>query len=637
MSLDFEKGLHYVQRYMLKSKCRENERSEPTRQILVFSILILCTCECLIAQKKGAETGDTSKNVVQEVKDYSKKDNFFSRIVKSILINEVPQPGNATLKSDKIAIKRFTGKVIRNIDVEILDVFGASVDSPMDTVRSWLQEKGNSLHLKTKDWLIKNKLIFSEGQTFIPFYIQESERIIRQSPYVYDVRIIPQKIRNNADSVDIMVYVQDIWSITGGASYSPGSKEGSTSFEDLNFLGFGNDFRTGFKFDHELAHGWDWDGSYTINNIASTFLSASIFYSSERDRQLYGVKIGRDFISPVIKWGGGIAQQWQNTRYPDETNTSGFAETARYNQQDYWLGYAFDLGAFDPTTVYQNRFNVAGRVTRTVYSERPAFDTTNLFQDNTFYLGRIGFSDRTYYQDQYVFGLGRTEDIPLINMIEFLFGLEEGANSSRPYFGLKTGYSFYNDHLGYLYGGFQTGVFRSNEKWSSRTSILEMLYFSDLYAIGEYEWRHYIGSRYSYSDDPVVPQGILNINDQGGLRGFSDSYLTGNKKLVLNYEADIFVPLQFFGFKLALITFADFGLISPSNSSLLDSKLYQGYGLGFRIKNEHLIFPPFQFMFAFYPNTPEAGGQHFNMFHQSSIFYQFNQFQFSTPSVVSAQ
>ncbi len=572
------------------------------------------------------------------MKDYSKKDNFFSRLVKTILVeDDEQQPGSTRPGADKKIIQTFSGKVIRKINIEILDVFGGSVDNPKDTVRSWLQNGGNSLHIETKEWLITNKLLFSEGEIFVPFDIEESERIIRQSPYVYDVRIIPQKIENNADSVDIMIYVQDIWSIYGGVTYSPGNRTGRTWFNDINFLGFGNELKGGLKFDQELTHGWDWDGGYSVNNIGNTFISANVFYSSVPDRQLYGIMIGRDFISQVITWGGGISQLWQNTRYPDLRDTLGLVETARDNQQDYWLGYAFDVRPFDPTTVYQNRFNIAGRVTRTVYSEKPDSDPLNLFQDNTFYLGRVGFSYRTYYQDRYVFGLGRTEDIPLITMIELLFGLEQGARSSRPYYGLKTGYSFHNDHLGYLYGGFQTGAFRSHGKWLNRTSILELLYFSHLYAIGKYTWRHYIGSRYSYSFDPSRPQDVLNINDQGGLRGFSDGYLRGNKKLVLNYEADIFVPLKFLGFQLAVIVFADFGLISSINSSLFASMLYQGYGFGFRIRNEHLIFPQFQFMFGFYPNTPQASGEHFNMFQQNSIFYRFNQFQFSIPSVVSVE
>lgn len=607
-------------------------------RIITLSILIMCMSECLTAQKKNIEPKDSSKNVVETVKEYSEEDNFFSRLVKKVLVQDnETQPGSTIHDADKKLIKKYTGKIIRKINVKVLDVFGASVDNPQDTVRNWLQDDGNSLHMKTKEWLIKNKLIFNEGQRLTLFDIQESERIIRQTSYVYDVRIIPQRIRNNADSVDIMVYTQDIWGINGSALYNSGNKTGSAAFDDINFLGFGNDFKGGLKFDHQFKHGWDWDGSYTIDNIEKTFFSAHLYYLSDLYRQQYGLMIGRDFISPIIDWAGAIAQDWQTTRYPDLRNTLGLFQTAKYNQQDYWLGYAFDLKPFDPNTVYQNRFNIAGRITRTFYTEKPDFDTVNLFQDNTFYLVRIGFSYRTYYQDRFLFGLGKTEDIPLINMIALFFGYEKGEKTNRPYYGLKSGYSFHDDQVGYLYGGFQIGTYLSNEKWLDRTSILEMLYFSNLNAIGNFSWRHYIGSKYTFSYNPLSPQDILDINSADGLRGFSNNYLKGNKKLVLNYEADIFVPLKFIGFSMAFITFADFGLISSINTPLFDSRLYQGYGVGFRIKNEHLIFPTFQFMFGFYPNLPEEGGTHFNMFNQRSIYYQLNQFQFSIPSVVIAQ
>lgn len=603
----------------------------------VLGFLLVCLPEFMKAQAKDIQPADTNKTIVQKVKDFSEEDNFFSRLLKNII---VPDDEHLTVRKPRDPAgnrsRNYTGKIIRKIDVVNLDIFGASVNNPNDSLRNWFQKSGNALHINTKDWIIKDMLIFSEGKTFVPYSIQESERIIRLNNYIYDVRIIPREIAGNRDSIDIVVYIQDIWSINGSAAYSKGGKSGSVSLNDLNFLGYGNEFNGRFKFDPALSRGWDWDGNYTFNNIQRTFVSAKLYYSSGLNRQQYGLMIGRDFFSPVITWAGAVAQDWQNIRYPELLNLQLKAETVRLNRQDYWLGYAFDIRSFYPTMVKQNRFNIAGRITRTVYSQKPAFDTLNLFQDNTFYLGRIGYSYRTYYQDRFIFGLGKTEDIPIINMIEFLIGFEKGANSSRPYYGLKTGYSFYSDKLGYMYGGFQTGIFRSNRRWQNRTSVIELMYFSKLNTIGTYNWRHYIGSRYSYSFDPLRPEDdILDINNKGGLRGFSDAELRGNKKLILNYENDIFVPLKFLGFKLAIITFADFGLISSSNSPLFSSKLYQGYGFGIRIKNEHLIFPPIQFMFGFYPNTPEsAGGNHFSMFRQGSIYYQFNRFQFSTLSVV---
>ncbi|MGE5496955.1 MAG: hypothetical protein ACM3Q2_02735, partial [Syntrophothermus sp.] len=67
---------------------------------------------------------------------------------------------------------------------------------------------------------------------------------------------------------------------------------------------------------------------------------------------------------------------------------------------------------------------------------------------------------------------------------------------------------------------------------------------------------------------------------------------------------------------------------------LTDSRLYQGYGIGFRIRNEHLIFPNFQFMFGYYPGSTTPGGERFNFFKQTSMYYKLNQFQFSRPDVV---
>jgi hypothetical protein len=186
-----------------------DQRKRPVRLInplLAVLLLLVLLLAPLTAQNKKSEPVDT---FVQDVKAYSEKDGFFSRIVKGILVNEEAQQTAATVAAqDGKLIRKFTGKIIRKINIEVLDVFGASVDDPDDSIRTWVQDRGNSLHMKTKEWLIKNKLIFSEGLLLMPFDILESERIIRQSPYVYDVRIFPRMIKNNPDSVDIMVYVQ---------------------------------------------------------------------------------------------------------------------------------------------------------------------------------------------------------------------------------------------------------------------------------------------------------------------------------------------------------------------------------------------------------------------------------------------
>ncbi len=598
--------------------------------VLIFILMIANSLQ-INAQAKNDPPADTSK-VIEEVKEYSKKDSFFSKIVKSILKEEDETKSGKTARDpDRKLIKQYTGKIIRQIDVSVVDVFGGSVYNPLDSERTWIEDAGNSVHMDTKGWLIKNMLIFSEGDVFIPYYIQESERIIRLSPYIYDVRIIPQKISNNSDSIDIMVFVQNIWTINGGASLNMSKKSGAVSFSDLNFLGFGNEFDVGLKVDKKFINGWDWDGSYLVNNIGNTFISSDLYYESDQNNQEYGLKVSRDFISPVINWGGGVGQLWHNKRFIDSIFTGKFA---RYSSQDYWLGYAFNVFPGDKTENKQNNFNIAGRVTQTSYSLKPKHDTTKLFQDNIFFLARIGYSDVEYHQDQYIFGLGKTEDVPLVKTGELLVGYKKGQTSDSPYLGLKFGYSFLMNDESYLYNKLQIGSFLKNNQWQNLSTFLETMYFSRLYVSGRWKWRHYIGGRLSYNYDPARLLDVLNINNENGIRGFSDAELVGNKKLLVNYEANFFVPIKVLGFKFAVITFADLGLIALNNSYLLTSKLYQGYGFGLRIKNEHLIFPNMQFMFGYYPNSQSSGADKFNLYYQSAMFNRFNPYPFSIPSVV---
>lgn len=602
-----------------------------------FILITLLFSSSYAQDEEDQQTGtsrDTNKTLIQEVKDYSEQDGFFSKLIRNILVTEDEETKSDPSSAEKIN-RKYTGRIIRNIDINVLDVFGTSVDHPLDTATNWLQKAGNAVHISTKAWLIRDKLLFYPGARLYPFDLQESERILRQNPYIYDARIIARRIKGDKDSIDVVVFVQDIWSITGGASYRPGSKAGSLSFKDSNFLGFGNEFTGGIKFDDDLHKGWDWDGSYSFNNIDRTYLTARVYYQAEKDIKQYGFGVNRDFFSPVIRWAGGLSFDWQQNRQSLLQDTLRITSNLRFNQQDYWLGYAFDLKPFDPNTVNQNRFNIAFRITRTNYDQRPDYDTFNLFQNNTFYLGRLGFSLKSYYQDRYIFGLGKTEDIPVGTIAELLIGIEKGQYADRPYLGFKSGHSLYSDHLGYLYGGFQIGAFKYNDNFINGTTVLEFLYFSKLLPIGHWQWRHYLGSRYSHSHDPVAQQEILDLNNENGLRGFNDNFLRGNKKLTLNYETNYFVPLKFLGFKLAFITFADFALLSPTNNSLLNSKLYSGYGIGLRIRNEHLIFPTFQLMIGYYPNVPQPGGERINVFKQTSMFYHFNQFQFSRPSPVT--
>ena len=101
--------------------------------------------------------------------------------------------------------------------------------------------------------------------------------------------------------------------------------------------------------------------------------------------------------------------------------------------------------------------------------------------------------------------------------------------------------------------------------------------------------------------------------------------------MVLNYELNLYPPIKILGFNFAVIGFADVGVLSKPNEKMWEGEFFQGYGLGLRIRNEHLIFRSIQLLFGFYPGHLNTPNKSFRFFSQSRTFYNLEKFQINKP------
>ena len=599
-------------------------------KVFLCAVLLLMKSNLVANEIDTVKTSkkDTSGTIMQNIKQFSKKDNFLSKLLHDIFTLE--REDTIDRSSNYKDFGKYSGKIIKKINVKIFDVFGESIYDTSRSPRSWLQKTGNSIHINSQDWLIKNKLLFTKGNVLIPFELTESERILRQSDNIYDARILVNESESTKDSVVVDVFVQDIWSISGDAALNPGTS-GYLFLKDANFLGFGNEFTTKLKYD-DLYPGFNWDGSYTWNNIDHTFLTGKIYREINGQNLIYGFGVDKEFFSPLIKWAGGLNFLWNRNYFTIVADTNNISEKTFFNIQDVWFGYATNFRRFKLNTSNQNKYNISARIVHTHYILKPENDSLNLFSNNTLILGRIGYAYRNFYKDRYILGLGKTEDIPVGSIIGLLVGYQNTEKSGFPYYGAYAGYSKFNYKFGYYYAGVEAGAFRRNHEWENGIAAIDFLFISKLFLFNDIKMRHYLWTRFDYTYSKPVFSQILDINNSNGVRGFSTDKI-GNRKLVINYENNLFTPLSILGFNIGFITFADFALIARPEESLFNSQVFQGYGLGIRIKNEHLIFGTIQFMVGFYPDNEAV--RNFNFFQQKSSFYDFNQFQFSRPSLIS--
>ncbi len=123
-----------------------------------------------------------------------------------------------------MSLPNLSVKYTRNIDIETLDPFGYSLDNPDRKPKNWAERTGNTIHMKTRKWTIRNYLLFKKNDELDSLLVKESERLLQQQRYIRNVIIKPVAVKGSKDSVDISVRVLDSWSLipTGSISSTRG-------------------------------------------------------------------------------------------------------------------------------------------------------------------------------------------------------------------------------------------------------------------------------------------------------------------------------------------------------------------------------------------------------------------------------
>jgi hypothetical protein len=127
---------------------------------------------------------------------------------------------------------------------------------------------------------------------------------------------------------------------------------------------------------------------------------------------------------------------------------------------------------------------------------------------------------------------------------------------------------------------------------------------------------------------------LLTINKTEGLRGFSSGVLRGQRRVVLNYETDLFTPLSLVGFRIAPLFFFDMAWIAPDgHGSPLRTAPYTGIGLGLRLRNDYIAFRTIQVLLGYYPRRPLGEDlQQLRIYEASRPYVPFRDFGFSQPA-----
>lgn len=609
----------------------------------IGATLILCLLFIIYSDATFAQVNDSIYNELEVPVDtayfykklykYSKNRKAAYFLYKSVF--NPPKWVNATKKSrtrKSDPTKKFENKIIRKIEVISLDPTGTSITDTSRHPHSVLQKTVNTIHIESRRRTILNYLLIKRNDSLDLLLLKESERLLRSTGFIRDVRMELRTVPGTRDSVDVYIYSQDYWSIRPDIVAT--TSRVKYEVNDRNFLGLGHIFDLKVTDLLKESSPLIFDGSYTIPSLGTSYISPKFYYGTSEENNIRGIVINRPFYSPLTRWAGGFdlysRVYTDSIRFTTDTIIEYFY---RSFTTDLWAGYSSNLRKGITDEERSTRLVSAVRFSRTRYPKvTPGTEQLKeLFSGGELYLASLSFSSRKYVTDKYIFKFGDVEDVPDGRKLTLTSGVENRFTGSRFYIGMAGALGSYFEKIGYLYTGIGFGTFVQKNEKSIGLIRTEVIYFSPLLKMSNWYLRNFADIRFIYGINRASNE-FLYLNTEDGIPGYREELPKGSSRLTLTLQSVLFSPVEFLGFRFAPIVLAGYGLIGDYNQSVFKSKLYQTYGLGLLIKNELLVLNTFQVTFAIYPILPQNGIDYrFNPVKLSED--RFKDFDISRPGV----
>lgn len=532
---------------------------------------------------------------------------FFERQQKQISPVDTTKAENKKSESPYL---HYYGKLIGDIQYKHLKPFGTDINDTTKQPTKSFKKIFNKLHVSTGNRIIRNNMMIVPGTSLQPAELADNERLVRRLSFIKDARIqvVPQE---DSPIVDLLVVTKDVFPLKFDIDFK-GTSSTEVGVSHINLFGTGHQLENIFVINDNDTGNLGYEATYGIPNLKGTFINSEFNYADTFVKEGVGVKVFRDFITPDIRYAGGLEGSRYTRREPffvDLTTDSSVIVTYNSDFQEIWAAKAVRSYANPPLKGIKERVRlvVAGSISRQEFLLRPLEveqDTNFFFHDRTLFLASIGYSTRKYYKDLLVTNFGRTEDIPIGNLAQITVGYEMGEFESRTYLGGKLAKGRFVGTIGYLKLEGEAGGFIKGNSFEQGVIKGGLNFFSRLHSIHFFRVRQFINANYTIGVRRNVGE-LININDENGLRGVNSILLRGTQRATLNTETLLFTPLYFVGFRMALFGFADFGIIESSSKNIFEGKIYKGFGFGFRLKNDNLAFSVIQLRFGFYSNLPK--------------------------------
>ncbi len=566
-------------------------------------LVVFCLPGLVLCQEKDTVASDTTRKTIIESITQNR---VSKRLLKSITRKRQTNPTAAVRSED--AFMPFEGKIIRKIEIRHIG-FDKTVYDTTRNIRNTITRISKALHSNSREWLIRDHLFIRENRPLSPYKLADNERYLRDLDFILDSKIYVVPLRHK-DSVDVVVLTRDVFSL--GGSFNPSSPT-KTRFRlyDVNLGGWGQRVQFNGLVENGRQPAFTYEALYRKNSIGGSFVNGTVGYTQlntgssygEEEEKAYYIRLDRPLVSPYTTFAGGmeISRNWSENFF--NINDSLFLDY-RYIVNDFWVGY--NIGA-QRATSNRSRHFVAIRAFDqkfTRYPQQVPELQSATYNNRTFLLGGLTFFRQNFYTASYIYGFGRTEDVPYGHSASLYMGWSRELGRKRPYVGMEFEKAIVTRNNEFYNLAVRSGVYHNDGKLEDGVMLFSGSMTSRLIPYGELLIRQSFSLDYTrvFRQQTSLP---LDINNEFGLRYFVADSLLGTKRFHLNTETLVFTPISLAGFRFAPFGFGEMAMISDNTKSIFSDKPYFGFGGGVRTRNENLVFGTIELRFVYFPRTVE--------------------------------
>ncbi len=266
--------------------------------------------------------------------------------------------------------------------------------------------------------------------------------------YIKDARILIEPVKGSSDSVDVIVLTKDVFSIGGRLSISS-TDRGRVEVREENFLGSGNRVQVSSYYEKVRDPKMGIGGEIIRRNIAGSFIDwvsgyqdYKYAFSSGRQQEIViYTRLEKPLVTPYIPSTGALEWSYQRTRNVFDTDSMYSAEIRyAYYNIDAWFGYSLDskkslyankeisVHRFIAIRAFKQHFITMPEMYKAVFNYQ--------YADITGTLASLYFFRQNFYKSNFIYGFGRSEDIPEGFSATATAGFVSKQNIRRPYSGL---------------------------------------------------------------------------------------------------------------------------------------------------------------------------------------------------------